>query len=436
MYKLYINILISSDSVDQIKLSCFYKMTKSCSNILCAKTVSTSEKFVDLFLDNQFSRLISKYGNDVIVTIPDSTGIIPYSGKYSLSELTIQNYVRFLSHGKIRGFVDSHEGNCCKVLIMVKVRQQNKRTLDVPFFPTPFELTYYFTLVFNCKKLDTVNIDFNGSALSIFYQYNTSPDPNGLYNKYEWLAAVGMDEATTENPLTFGCAAEQGFQTVIGLTAEQAAEYKAAAIQWFLTRFGIDFTNGIDVGNCILATPDFTAVMTPIMASGRYRVIESNNPLIPTLDLNNPPIVTLLEYAVTFIVANPTPVYYSGTYAANHPNGQVLSNKGDDLAFGIYKIVAPETVFGPERVHIVYMRSNFPGHSDYIDGIPSDPAAHSIEHFDLYSGEFGPGSSTLDVAVDQTSTPFRTLFRQLWAFPGSFVIPYYNTFVAPPIAFP
>lgn len=409
-------------------------MTSSCSNTICAKAVARGKKFVSLFLDNQFSRLVSKYGGDVTIHIADPTGIIPYSGKYSLSDLTISKYVRFLSSEKIHSFVDSSKGNCHKIVLVVKASQQNKRTLEEPFFPTPFQLTYYFTLVFDCKTLERVNIDFNGAALSIFYQYNTSPDPNGLYNKYKWLAAVGMDEATVENPLTFGCAAEQGFQSIIGLTAEQVVQYKAAAIQWFLTRFGIDFTNGIDIGNCILANPDFTAVMTPIIASGRYRVLDSNNPLIPTIDLNNPPIVTLVEYAVSFITTNPTPVYYTGTYAAAHPDGQVLADKGDDLAFGIYHIAVPKTVFGPAKVHLVFMRNNFPGHSDYIDGIPADPADHSIEHFDLYSSEFGPGSSTLDVAVDQTSTPFRTLFRQLWAFPGSFVIPYYNTFTAPPIS--
>ena len=156
----------------------------------------------------------------------------------------------------------------------------------------------------------------------------------------------------SREPLTFGCAAEQGFQSIIGLTAEQVVQYKAAAIQWFLTRFGIDFTNGIDIGNCILANPDFTAVMTPIIASGRYRVLDSNNPLIPTIDLNNPPIVTLVEYAVSFITTNPTPVYYSGTYAAAHPDGQVLADKGDDLAFGIYQIAVPKTVFGPAKVHL------------------------------------------------------------------------------------
>ena len=72
-------------------------MTSSCSNTICAKAVARGKKFVSLFLDNQFSRLVSKYGGDVTIHIADPTGIIPYSGKYSLSDLTISNYVRFLS---------------------------------------------------------------------------------------------------------------------------------------------------------------------------------------------------------------------------------------------------------------------------------------------------------------------------------------------------
>ena len=101
---------------------------------------------------------------------------------------------------------------------------------------------------------------------------------------------VGMDEAVPAYPIVEGTAAKQAFETVIGLTPAQSTAYQAAAISWFLTRFGIDFTNGIDVGNSILATPDFSAFMTPIHTLGTYRILESNNPLIPVLDLNNPPL--------------------------------------------------------------------------------------------------------------------------------------------------
>lgn len=66
-------------------------------------------------------------------------------------------------------------------------------------------------------------------------------------------------------------------------------------------------------------------------------------------------------------------------------------------------------------------------HKD-LQGPNSNEIGHSIEHFDLYSEVFGPGSSTLDVAIP-------ALFRQTWFFPGSYNVPYYNAFTEAPIQF-
>lgn len=400
----------------------------------CSKSVKRAERVISLLLQGNYTKFVDKLALDAVVEIVDSAKAIPYAGTYAgrkqlhtLAE-RLESFVQFDYYSDLKAYVKSVKGDCHKVVIKTKAVQHNRRSVNEDFFPTAFNIEYIFTVRLRCDLIKSIKVNADNSALAIFYQYNTNP---GGYEKFKNMMVVGTDQIGA-SPLTIGYTDTGNFfLNDLGLSQQQYDQWLAKAMEWFLQTYGLSFP--VPLANGGYASANFSAFAVPIRASGGYHVYFSSNPLIPTINNGVLPKVTLFEFAVTFAGVPPT---YNGTYAPPDV-GFAQSGIKDTLAYLIYRIEVPETVFGPAKTYIVYARNNFPGHADYLQGPNSNEIGHSIEHFDLYSEVFGPGSSTLDVAINTQAAPdaIPALFRQTWFFPGSYNVPYYNAFTEAPIQF-
>lgn len=267
-------------------------------------------------------------------------------------------------------------------------------------------LTIFSLLFISANATEKTNLNFHNNQ--------------GNVNIYDLLLTVGMDEVLDQSAVEFGAA---GFNTYLGWDQGTVDTFRASAIEWFKTRFGIDFTNGYyDIPSGTVSIPGATLV--PLSFSGKYRVLSSNNPLIRDFNPNNPAQVRLAEYVAVFS----TPPTYSGSYVAegSHPNGEIT----DTLAFGCYRV---SNKFGPivTTHYDFFMRSYYPNKTDPASVYP----ARSTERFQMYSELFGPGFGTLTVAVPTSPNAqgkFPTFTRASWSFPV-YVVEDWNQFNSSPI---
>ena len=271
-------------------------------------------------------------------------------------------------------------------------------------------------------------------SLSVFAQDNdlsmlrrcksepVAPLPDGVeLNKYKLLLTVGADEELLLNPITIGT---QGFTTIFDLNAVQIETMRQAAITWIYDRYGINFAGGtLDpiTGITQILTPYF-AELVPINFEGTYRVLSSNNHHIPPYGHHNPTLIRLTEYTAVFPVTAPT---YFGTYGGV---AGIVGSTSDTVSYGIYKIFLDKH---QKHGYNFFTRSYYPSITEPIAGV----VPRSVERFQLYSSKWGPGFGFLNVGVATAPIDgfYPTFLRGSWSFPGSFVLPDYDTFTTPPL---
>lgn len=246
------------------------------------------------------------------------------------------------------------------------------------------------------------------------------PANSNNYNVNDLILTVGMDEVLNQSAVEYG---PSGFGTYLGWNQATIDTFRASAIEWFDTRFGIDFSSGYyDPASGTVSITG--AILVPLSFSGNYRVLLSSSPLIRDFNPQNPAQVRLAEYVCVF-TAPPT---YGGTYVAegSSSSGQIT----DTLAFGCYRV---SNKLGPITTshYDFFMRSYYPNKTDPASVYP----ARSSERFQMYSEIFGPGFGILNVAVPTSPNvdgKYPTYTRATWSFP-TFVIEDWNLFNSSPI---
>lgn len=244
----------------------------------------------------------------------------------------------------------------------------------------------------------------------------------GHVNKYDLMLTVGMDELLDESAVTYG---PQGFANVFGMDQIQVDAYRNAAIQWFLERFGIDFTNGYyDPGSGTVSTS--IATLAPLTCAGKYRVLASNNFSILPYSVLTPTKVETVEFVAFF---NGVPFNYGGTYA----NGGLVEGRfTDTLSYAMYKVSRNKSGSNHE---VFFMRSYYPGVNE--SPITTPAPVRSVGRVQLYSTKFGPGFCTLSNGLPLTpdaNGKWPSYIHGSWTFPASFEIPDMNSFNTAPIA--
>lgn len=249
--------------------------------------------------------------------------------------------------------------------------------------------------------------------------------PGTQLNNYDLLLHVGQDESVpVARALDISL---DGFSSVLGWNDSQVAQFRQAAIDWFLVRFGIDFRNGAFDPNSGAIITDF-GIMIPITYQGYYRVLASSDWRIRPYTPITPSSVTLVEYAVQFFT---TPTY-TGTYAANAPGGAIVGNQTDALDYGCWKIFLN---YPGTNTQIFFGRAYYPSN------ISGDFPSRNLDRIQLFSEVYGSGYSTADSALAYTGQPTGNIdayAHSMWRFPGAFIheLSDYNGFTVAPVTNP
>jgi hypothetical protein len=223
------------------------------------------------------------------------------------------------------------------------------------------------------------------------------------YNDPDFFIVLGENDNLTHSALTFDQTAGAAVMASRGWTVAQLTAFYNEARSWYASRYGIYFD---DTGAAGANTPYFAlsrnanAILTPLLARGKYRVYGTIDPdsILPTFNpQSNPPIVTLVEYVVTFNLSAVfgaswafTPFNYGGSYAVENgvPPAVVPT---DNLSFGIYNISWSIPILGLAHNEDYYMRVPYPDHTD-----PA-PSGMSTERGEICSVAHGPGLGALRV---------------------------------------
>lgn len=392
-----------------------------------------------LLVTGDYDGLAKLLTDDAIINFTDPTDIIPYAGTFSgTREIKrffdlLRAYVIPVLNDIEKPFVQVN-GNGHHVIVKAKLVQQNRQVAFGAPQEKPFEITETIEIHVNSKcRITRIDILSNSTALVLFYQFPITNGP--VYNNYKLLLTVGQDEDLPIPGFEIGAPALTKFTTIFGLTPAQIEALRQNSIAWFIERFGIDMSNAFPLGGGFYTNG--TAIMYPIYADVNYRVYQSTSTQIPVLDPNSAPKVELIEWVVGF-TGFPAPVY-RGTYAAGAGPDGAQGFTGDALAYGIYMISVNNDIYGYPRKFRFYMRSYLPGRSDPYplenNGAPNINPTFTIENFQFYSPEFGPGAGHLIaivVATPNAQNKYPTRYRATWSFPGSYAFPQLNGFTSAP----
>lgn len=242
-------------------------------------------------------------------------------------------------------------------------------------------------------------------------------------NKYDLLLTVGSDEVLDEAPVAFGT---QGFTSHFGWDDTKITAYRNAAIDYILTRFGIDLTNGYyDEASGTVSIASGSLV--PLNYVTNYRVLSSNNFHILPYSVLTPSKVYASEYV---FIPNGAPYDYEGTYT--NGSGPVAGSPYDTISYGIYKIVLNRS---ESKYEIFFSRNYYPSQAVPLSFTPAP--VRSFSRSQLFSPTYGPGFAFMNVANPlgpDENGKYPTQTRASWSFPGSFTIPDWNGFTSAPVA--
>lgn len=293
------------------------------------------------------------------------------------------------------------------------------------------------------------------------------------YSPFRAVIAVAANENLTSPAVNFGVSA---ITDINGWNYNQIINNLwTPSKAWFLQRFGIDFTNAVEIAPATFSNG--IALAVPDAADATYRVTASNLDIFE--NVASPSKVYAVEYSVsfnaTYLALNPT--NYGGTYGAQ---GVIPIGPADGFGYGIYTIAvnyisnSPVSVeekngksvttivknprYDPklpsvhtERVGCVHNcpyppvgHYNFTFYARWFEPnyvfFLSSPA-HIRELIQFCSVDFGPGFTTLFVAPDVQGFPgpggiYRTYFQGLWEFPmnsSNVAVPEFYNFNSCPI---
>jgi hypothetical protein len=248
--------------------------------------------------------------------------------------------------------------------------------------------------------------------------------PGTPLNHYNLLLHIGQDDQVpVGRAIDFSTA---GFSTILGWDDAQVTTFREAAIQWFIERFGIDFSTGTFDPVSGRITTDF-GIMLPYTYQGYNRVLGSNNELIPAYTPITPSSVTLVQYSVAFF-STPT---YTGTYAANVPGGAIIGNQSDNISYGCWRIFLN---YRGTKTQTFFSRTYYPSIITEDNANPT----RNLDRYQLCSSVFGPGYATTDSAIGLTEVVDGKVganAHTIWHFPGAFYdkLSDYNGFTTPPL---
>lgn len=247
-------------------------------------------------------------------------------------------------------------------------------------------------------------------------------NPLGPVNHFDLVLTVGMDELFDQSPLTYGL---DGFTSILGWNQSQIDTFRNEAVQWFLERFGIDFTNGYyDAASGTISTP--IATLAPLSLRGKNRVLASNNLDVLPYSLLTPTRVEVVEYVAFF---NGVPFNYTGTVAGG---ATMPGNFTETLSYCVYKI---SKNFSGSNKEIVFMRSFYPTRVEPLESTPAP--ARTLVKAQLFSPKYGSGFCVINSAIPlspDANNKWPVSVRAVWTFPGSFEIPDWNGFTTAPVA--
>lgn len=257
-----------------------------------------------------------------------------------------------------------------------------------------------------------------------FTQHETASNffsgPLHNLNNYNLLLTLGMDEELDQSAIQFGTG---GF-TELGWDQAKIDQFRAAAIDWFKERFGIDFTNGYyDAPSGTVSTD--IAIMVPVSYGGTMRVLSSNSLKILPYSFLTPTVDRAAIYVVVFTGA---PFIYGGTYA----NGQVIEgDPTEGLNYSVHRIYLNKS---ESRHETFFLRNYYPTPNEPTPATPYPPRV--AEKMQIFSPTFGPGfcnSNSAVPSVPNEEGKYPTHIRASWSFPGSFTIPDWNGFTEAPV---
>lgn len=276
------------------------------------------------------------------------------------------------------------------------------------------------------------------------------------YSPFRAVIAVGANENLTSPAVNFGV---QAITDINGWDYNQViTNLWLPSRAWFLERFGIDFTNAIEIAPATFSNG--LAIATPVGSGSTYRVTASNLDIFE--NVASPSRVYSVEYSVsinaTYLSLNPT--NYGGTYGAQGPTPILAS---DGFGYGIYTIavsyISGVAVDVKERSAINNNNNVLIKNPKYdpkspsvntqrvgcVHNCPYAPVGHynftfyarwfEPNYIFFYSSpvhireliqycsvDFGAGFATLFVAPDVQGFPgpggiYRTYFQGLWQFP-------------------
>ncbi len=244
-------------------------------------------------------------------------------------------------------------------------------------------------------------------------------------NHYKLLLHIGQDDQVpVDRAIVFST---DGFSSVLGWDDAQVTAFREAAIQWFIERFGIDFSNGTLDPVSGRITTNF-GIMLPYTYQGYNRVLASNNLQIPAYTPLTPSSVSLVQYSVAFF-STPT---YTGTYAENVPGGAIVGNQSDDISYGCWKIFLN---YQGTKTQTFFSRTYYPSIITEDNANPS----RNLDRYQLYSEEFGPGYATTDSALgfggEVVDGKIGANAHTIWRFRGAFYdkLNDYNGFTTAPV---
>jgi len=235
-------------------------------------------------------------------------------------------------------------------------------------------------------------------------------------NKYKAQLIIGQDEELPESALTQN---DQVFNDVLGWSNKKRNKFRAAAIAYFNSRFGIPNTFSPAAPGTGISANSLGQLLIPLSFKGAYRVQASNYKHIPPFSDKHPTVTELAEYTISFLASGaPT---YGGSYVSS--GGIAAGNSQDVLAFGCYRIF-----FDKKRKHYtdVFMRSYYPG-TTQSNAYPG----RSMEWLQLFNKHLGAGFGRLFVMVPGTpdvAGAWPTHIYSAWSFPGSKVFTDLNSF--------
>jgi len=242
--------------------------------------------------------------------------------------------------------------------------------------------------------------------------------------KYNYVFTLASDENLSYNPAFFGTLTP--FLTFGGFTNAQINQLREDAEDWYLTRFGFNFTGlpVVNVDGCMgckfLVINGQTITLSPLFFNSTVRVIATSPPegfdIIKVADGNK----CTRYYTLEFVIFIPGGIPYGGTYG-NDPRLLVTSTVGNEvIAYGNYIIQR-----GNKR-RMQLFKSVYPARLEQVFA----PFTYEVDSFVMLDSELGVCSVSIASRVDGfgTTAPYLSNQRFVFTCPGSFSQPEFNQF--------